>query len=54
MSEYQKKGFKKMKIDLFRMCHNDSNLFSTYLIDLGFLSDYGSYLLQNLKPKSAR
>lgn len=35
-----------------KLCHNNPNIFSAYLVDLAFLSDYGTCLLQSLKTKT--
>ena len=51
ITELYAKSFKKYKLEMSRCCHNNTNLFSSYLIDLAFLNDYGTYLLQNLKPQ---
>lgn len=34
------------------MCRNDPEYFSNFVIDLSFLTDYGTYLMRNLKPQS--
>ena len=50
LKELQRRGFKRYKMELQQFCKNDSTFFSSYFIDLFFLSDYGSYLLRNMKP----
>ena len=52
ISELRGKGSKKLKLELQKLCRHEQSLFSTYIVDLSFLSDMGTYLLRNLKETS--
>ena len=52
LEELKTKGYRRMKSQLYRLCRNNPTIFSTYLIDLSFLSEYGTSLLQNLSHQS--
>jgi hypothetical protein len=49
MEDFDRKTNKKLKHELTKLTQNNENLFATYIVDMNFLSEIGTYAIRQLE-----